>query len=94
VIASSSGFLLEDLSLMPSENETVAVAILAGAPGQPERLVGSARAADAHLAVSRAVLDALNRRLSRILEGMLQQDPEAQHGSSQAGAPSLQSIEN
>ena len=94
VIASSSGFLLEDLSLMPSENETVAVAVLAGAPGQPERLVGSARAADAHLAVSRAVLDALNRRLSRILEGMLQRDPEAQHGSSQTGAPSLQSIEN
>src|SRR5207237_367029 len=51
-------------------------------------------AADAHLAVCRAVLDALNRRLARILEGMLQRDPEAQHGSSEAGAPSLQSIEN
>jgi IMP dehydrogenase len=65
------GFLLDDLSLTPSEKETVAVAVLVGGADASERLVGSASARDSHVAVSRAILSALNRRLGKTLARML-----------------------
>jgi diguanylate cyclase (GGDEF)-like protein len=65
------GFLLDDLSLTPSEKETVAVAVLVGGADASERLVGSASALDSHVAVSRAILSALNRRLGKTLARML-----------------------
>lgn len=83
-IGAESGFLLEDLSLLPSERETIAVAILAAAEGRSERLVGSARAADPQVAVSRAVLAALNRRLGRTLAELLRPGRPSDRGTPQA----------
>ena len=62
----SPGYLLDDLTLTPSEQDTVAVAVLISA-ADSERLVGSASAPDPHIAVSRAILSALNRRLGKAL---------------------------
>jgi IMP dehydrogenase len=70
-IGEEPGFLLDDLSLSPAENETVAVAVLAGGAEASDRLVGSASAHDPHLAVSRAILSALNRRLGKTLARIL-----------------------
>jgi hypothetical protein len=72
-IGEESGFLLDDLSLTPSESETVAVAVLVGGADASERLVGSASAPDAPVAVARAILSALNRRLGKTLAGLLRQ---------------------
>jgi IMP dehydrogenase len=69
-VGAELGFLLDDLSLTSSDAETVAVAVLVGGEG-PERLVGSAGAADPSVAVSRAILAALNRRLGKTLAGLL-----------------------
>jgi IMP dehydrogenase len=74
-IGMEPGYLLEDLSFLPSGGETVAVAILASSAEASERLVGSARAADPHVAVARAVLSALNRPLEETVARLLQQDP-------------------
>jgi ribosomal protein S12 methylthiotransferase accessory factor YcaO len=70
-IDAEPGFLLDDVSLTPSEKETVAVAVLVGGADASERLVGSASALDSHVAVSRAILSALNRRLGKTLARML-----------------------
>ena len=61
-----AGYLLEDLSLVPGVGETLAVVTLVRGSGHG-RYTGSARAPDPHVAVSRAILAALNRRLSRTL---------------------------
>lgn len=71
---SESGFLLDDLSLTSSDNETVAVAVLVGGEAS-ERLVGSASAVDSSIAVSRAILAALNRRLGKTLAALLRKLP-------------------
>ncbi|HKV44894.1 MAG TPA: GGDEF domain-containing protein [bacterium] len=89
VIGAEFGFLLEDLSLLPSEGETVAVATLAAGTARAERLVGSARAADPHVAVARAVLNALNRRLGRTLAGALRTAPPPDCGVPQAADPAV-----
>jgi hypothetical protein len=47
------------------------VAVLVGGADASERLVGSASARDSHVAVSRAILSALNRRLGKTLARML-----------------------
>lgn len=70
-IGEEPGFLLDDLSVSPAEKETVAVAVLVGAADTAERLVGSASALDPHVAVSRAILSALNRRLGKTLARIL-----------------------
>lgn len=70
-IGEETGFLLEDLSLTPSESETVAVAVLVVGADASERLVGSASATDEAMAVSRAILSALNRRLGKTLAGLV-----------------------
>jgi IMP dehydrogenase len=72
-VGEESGFLLDDLSLTPSEKETVAVAVLVGGVDASERLVGSASAPDPPVAVARAILSALNRRLGKTLAGLLRQ---------------------
>ncbi len=72
-VGEEPGFLLDDLSLTPSENGTVAVAVLVGGAETSERLVGSASAPDPPVAVSRAILSALNRRLGKALAGLLRQ---------------------
>ena len=69
-VGAEPGFLLDDLSLTSSDAETVAVAVLVGGEG-PERLVGSASAPDSSVAVSRAILAALNRRLGKTLAGLV-----------------------
>ncbi len=74
-IGEEPGFLLEDLSVTPSEKETVAVAVVIGSADASERLVGSASAPDPHVAVSRAILSALNRRLGKTLARMLAPRP-------------------
>ena len=65
-VGEGPGYLLDDLTLTPSEQETVAVAVLISA-ADSERLVGSASAPDPQIAVSRAILSALNRRLGKAL---------------------------
>ncbi|HYM91057.1 MAG TPA: GGDEF domain-containing protein [bacterium] len=70
-VGESPGYLLDDLTLTPSEQDTVAVAVLISAADPSERLVGSAGAPDPHTAVSRAILSALNRRLGKALAGVL-----------------------
>jgi diguanylate cyclase (GGDEF)-like protein len=72
-IGAEPGFLLDDLSLTSSDAETVAVAVLVGGEG-PDRLVGSASAPDPAVAVSRAILAALNRRLGKTLAGLLREE--------------------
>jgi len=74
-IGEEPGFLLEDLSVTPSEKETVAVAVVIGSADASERLVGSASAPDPHVAVSRAILSALNRRLGKTLARLLAPRP-------------------
>jgi diguanylate cyclase (GGDEF)-like protein len=69
------GFLLDDLSLTPSDKETVAVAVLVGGSEGSERLVGSASAPEPPVAVSRAILAALNRRLGKMLADLVKQRP-------------------
>ena len=59
-------YLLEDLSLVPGAGETLAIVTLVHGAGRG-RYTGSARAPEPHVAVSRATLAALNRRLSRTL---------------------------
>jgi diguanylate cyclase (GGDEF)-like protein len=71
-IGAEPGFLLDDLSLTSSDAETVAVAVLVGGEGA-DRLVGSASAPDPSIAVSRAILAALNRRLGKALAGLLRE---------------------
>ncbi|HLW59355.1 MAG TPA: GGDEF domain-containing protein [bacterium] len=93
VIGAEFGFLLEDLSLLPSEGETVAVAILAAGAASAERLVGSARAADPHVAVARAVLNALNRRIGRMLADALRAGPPPDGSVPQAVDPAVLSGE-
>ncbi len=72
-IGEDPGFLLDDLSLTPSEKEPVAMAVLVGGADATERLVGSASAPDPHVAVVRAILSALNRRLGKTVAGLLRQ---------------------
>jgi len=74
-VGAEPGFLLDDLSLTPSDEQTVAVAVLVGGAEATERLVGSASAPDAQLAVSRAILAALNRRLGKMLADLVRQQP-------------------
>ncbi len=70
-IGAEPGYLLDDLSLAPAEKQTVAVAVLVGGSDASDRLVGSASAPDPHVAVSRAILAALNRRLGMTLANLL-----------------------
>src|SRR3989449_812384 len=65
-VGEGPGYLLDDLTLTPSEQDTVAVAVLISA-ADSERLVGSASAPDPQIAVARAILSALNRRLGKAL---------------------------
>ena len=65
-VGEGPGYLLDDLTLTPSEQETDAVAVLISA-ADSERLVGSASAPDPQIAVARAILSALNRRLGKAL---------------------------
>lgn len=71
-VGAEPGFFLDDLSLTASDKETVAVAVLVGGEGS-DRLVGSASAPDPHVAVSRAILAALNRRLGKTLAELVRQ---------------------
>ena len=84
-----SGFLLDDLSLTSSDNETVAVAVLVGGEAS-ERLVGSASAADSSIAVSRAILAALNRRLGKTLAGLLRNVAVPEGAGQPSGMPAPQ----
>jgi len=66
-VGESPGYLIDDLTLTPAEPDTVAVAVLTSDADPSERLVGSASATDPHVAVARAILSALNRRLGKAL---------------------------
>jgi IMP dehydrogenase len=81
------GFLLDDLSLGAAEGEPVAMAVLTSSPESGDRLVGSASAPDAHTAVARAILSALNRRLGKTLAARLRALGAADGAGGGAPAP-------
>ncbi len=67
-------YFLEELTELPSDAGKLVVAVLTDGPASPRRLVGGASAPDLPKAVSKAILDALNRALARTLAEYLQRD--------------------
>jgi diguanylate cyclase (GGDEF)-like protein len=60
-------YVVEELNEVPTAKDKLAVAVLARSTDEPREFVGSARAPDLPHAVTRAILDALNRPLARSL---------------------------
>ncbi len=73
-IGEQHAYVLEELTEVPIATDTLVVVVLSGPANGPRAYVGAARSPDPHLAVAKAILDALNRSLSRTLAEYLRED--------------------
>ncbi|HKX19340.1 MAG TPA: diguanylate cyclase [bacterium] len=65
----TTAYVVEELSIVPTATEKLAVVVLSAATGEKQRLVGICWATDVVQAVPKAILNALNRRLGAVLGG-------------------------
>lgn len=65
----TSAYVVEELSIVPTGTEKLAVVVLSAATGEKQQLVGVCWASDVVQAVPKAILNALNRRLGAVLGG-------------------------
>ena len=68
-------YTIEELTEIPSETDRLVVAVLKNGVEPYQWFVGGARAAELPHAVSKAILDALNRVLARALADLLRENP-------------------
>lgn len=73
-IGDQHAFILEELTEVPSAYDNLVVTVLANPAEGTRGFVGGARSEDPHQAVTKAILDALNRPLARALAACLREE--------------------